>query len=119
MKNKSVTLEWYCLIYNWNSRKLEPINILNDRLKENIIKTIKSKSKNKYLSITNLRELEIFLDREFRYYYSARREAEFVVGDLNSRDTSQLIKVDVYQQIEPNLKVITEYVNNKLQLNLN
>ena len=49
------------------------------------------------------------------YDYWGKAECEFFISGLFGDDCE---KVDLWKQIEPNLDIITEYVNQKCDLNL-
>lgn len=62
--------------------------------------------------------LQKFIEDKFRYYYWAKCEWEFVAIDWPYRDTikeSRPVKIDVYDQLKPNIPVITDIVWNYIE----
>ena len=49
------------------------------------------------------------------YDYWSKTESEFYISDLHGDDYE---KIDIWRQIEPNLDLIVEYVNSKMELGL-
>ena len=108
MKIKTSKLEWYVLDWDDNNKKVKHINIL-EGLAEELAKEVKSgKVHNKSI----LRE---YLKTTLMYDYWSKAECEFFISGLSSGDDCE--KVDLWKQIEPNLDIITEYVNQKCDLN--
>ena len=60
--------------------------------------------------ITNKSELKKFIDRHFIYCYRFKCEWEFIVTGWPPKKDEKEIKVDVYQQLKPNIDVITDIV---------
>ena len=112
MKIKNIKLKWYAIRYDMNTDKIEYFNVLSETITENIIKNIKNKK------ITTLKKLKSFIDNEFTYYYWCRSEYEIAVSNLFEEDLEKAEKVDIYSQLKPNLDIITEYINYKMELNL-
>lgn len=108
MKRK-IKLKYYIIRWDWNENKVVKYNILGDDLIEDIYKKVKNKK------IQDSNELKNYLDREFKYYYWSKAEAEMIVSDLMERHGE---KIDMYRLIADNLDLLTEYINNKMQLNL-
>lgn len=58
-------------------------------------------------------QLEEFIIDKFRYHFWAKCEWEFIAIDWPHRDTidaSRPVKIDVFDQLEPNIPVITDIV---------
>jgi hypothetical protein len=104
---KKANLEWYVLNWDFNTKKVITYNIFTG-LTDEIIREIKNKR------VYNKSILREYLKTQFMYNYWSRAEYEFFVSDLHS-DKSE--KVDIWQQIEPNLNNIVDYVNIKMDLN--
>lgn len=100
-------MEWLVYYWNFNNKKLTSYNILTD----NLILEIEQKIENK--DICNRQELKEFLDNKFKYDYWSRAEWEIIVGDLYDHACQ---KVDVYEQIRPNLDTITDYLILKMNI---
>lgn len=63
-------------------------------------------------------QLQKFIENTFRYYFWAKCEWEFVAIDWPYRDTiekSRPVKIDVFDQLEPNIPVITDLVWNYIE----
>ena len=108
MKVKNVNLEWYVLRWDFNSKKVINYNILQWR-KEDIANEVRRKS------IYNKSILREYLKTTFMYDYWSKTECEFYVSDLHGDEYE---KIDIWRQIEPNLDLIVEYVNSKMELGL-
>ena len=108
MKVKNVNLEWYVLRWDVNAKKVVNYNILQWR-KEDIANEVRKKS------IYNKSILREYLKTVFMYDYWSKTECEFFISDLHGDDYE---KVDIWRQIEPNLDLIVEYVNSKMELGL-
>ena len=113
MKYKRINLEWNVLNWDNNLKKIKSINILDDDLKTIIYKKIRSKK------IKNYKELKEFLNRRFQYHYWSRCEYEIAIGSIFMKDIIEAEKIDVYDQIKINLDRITEYIINKMEIELN
>lgn len=122
MKVKNANLEFYAFYIDFNSKKVKRINILQN-LEVEIAKRIRSQNKN--LKIKNRDDLKKFLRSKFLYHYWSKCEMEYAIGDLficEGKNVTvdsireNLIKLDVWYQIEPNLDVITDYVIDKMNL---
>lgn len=108
MKVENVNLEWYVLRWDFNTKKVINYNILQWR-KEDIANEIRRKS------IYNKSILREYLKTTFMYDYWSKTECEFYISDLHGDDYE---KIDIWRQIEPNLDLIVEYVNSKMELGL-
>ena len=108
MKVKNVNLEWYVLRWDFNSKKVINYNILQWR-KEDVANEVRRKS------IYNKSILREYLKTTFMYDYWSKTECEFYISDLHGDDYE---KIDIWRQIEPNLDLIVEYVNSKMELGL-
>lgn len=108
MKVKNVNLEWYVLRWDFNTKKVINYNILQWR-KEDIANEVRRKS------IYNKSILKEYLKTTFMYDYWSKTECEFYISDLHGDDYE---KIDIWRQIEPNLDLIVEYVNSKMELGL-
>ena len=115
---KNVKLEWYAMDYNWNKREVEFINVLRSDLVERIQNGMKKKDFSIDKKIENLRDLKTVVQRELMYHFWAKAEYEITVGDLFPKTIEELEKISVYDQLEPNLDRIVEYINNAMELGL-
>ena len=109
MKVKNINLEYYVLVYDWNSKKIENYNVMRILNLETIHKKILKRE------ISNYIDLKEYLRKEFMYRFWSKREYEVLVGDLNfDKDTFE--KIDAYRQIEMNLDLIVKYVIDEMQI---
>lgn len=63
-------------------------------------------------------QLQEFIEDKFRYHFWAKCEWEFVAIDWPYRDTikeSHPVKIDVYDQLKPNIPIITDIVWNYIE----
>lgn len=60
--------------------------------------------------IKEKKDLKKFINSHFRYHYWGKCEWEFIVQDWPTHFNSKDIKVDVYEQLKPNIDLITDIV---------
>lgn len=106
-------MEWYVLNYNFNSKKIEPINIFNYG---NFLKDIKEIYKEYIERKEDIEFFENKINSELLYYFWSKREYEISVGDLFEKDLEKYEKIDVYYQVKMNFKVFIEYLLNNISI---
>lgn len=106
-------MEWYVLNYNFNLKKIEPINIFNYG---NFLKDIKEIYKEYIERKEDIEFFENKINSELLYYFWSKREYEISVGDLFEKDLEKYEKIDVYYQIKMNFKVFIEYLLNNMSI---
>ena len=104
MMKKYDNLVYYAFRYDWNSHSMVKTNILRDDFFEKLEKHLKQRKEP--VTKESIKEL---LDSNLKYHYWSRREYEIQVGDLWA-PIEDMKKVDVYQQVAPNLDVIVDYI---------
>ena len=109
MRIKKANLEYKAIIYDWNSHSLRYINVLGERLKNDIIKLIKSGD------VYDRETLKNCVTRLLKYYYWSKREYEIAVGDLGCKE-DEMFKIDVWYQLEPNIGHIIDHIIKELDL---
>lgn len=107
MKIKTSKLEWYVLNWNNNEKKMKPINILSG-VAEDLAKEVKSGS------VHNKSILREYIKTYLMYNYWSKVEYEFFASDMCGMNYE---KISAWQQIEPNLDIIVDYINKKCDLN--
>jgi hypothetical protein len=110
MRIKNVKLKWNVMFYDRNKKDVVKYNILNDNFKDELVKNIRSKK------ITNYNELKEYFNKYARYCYWSKSECEMAVGDLFVKSIDDLVKVDIYYQIEMNIDNIISYLINELKI---
>lgn len=117
--------EYYVLNYDFNRKKVINFNIfqnwvVNNRVEKEIRKYLRAPSKYKYIK----QYKNEYLDREEIAIYGfealcaeinsiikwqewGRREYEISVGDAFEEDLSKYKKIDCYQQVKPNIEMVT------------
>lgn len=108
MKIKNSNLKWYVLQWGSNEHKVKSVNILAGRA-EDIAREVRSGR------VHNKSILREYLKTALMYDYWSKAECEFFVSDLCGMEYE---KVDIWKQLEPNLDIITDYVNSKMELEL-
>lgn len=106
-------MEWYVLNYNFNLKKIEPINIFNYG---NFLKDIKEIYKEYIKRKEDIEFFENKINSELLYYFWSKREYEISVGDLFEKDLEKYEKIDVYYQVKMNFKVFIEYLLNNISI---
>lgn len=113
MRRKGFKLEYYAMCYDYDSKYVKNFNIFYQVIVDNLVKNLVKKKINNYY------ELYDFLTKEFMYHFWSKAEYEILVSSLHNiyvKDTSYIQKIDVYEQIKPNLDLICEHVINELKL---
>ena len=101
------------MYYDFNARKIKRVNVIyEDTLKrlQDMVKKGKIKDRLQFRQC---------LRSEFMYRYWCKREWEISVGDLFEKDLSKYEKIDVYDQLEANLDVITDYIIRNMGITFN
>lgn len=106
-------MEWYVLNYNFNLKKIEPINIFNYG---NLLEEIKEIYKEYIERKEDIKFFENKINSELLYYFWSKREYEISVGDLFEKDLEKYEKIDVYYQVKMNFKVFIEYLLNNISI---
>lgn len=126
MAKRTKRPQFFALYKNFNNGKIEPYEVLGTIF--NSILTSKGTISDKKFYIWNKKwekvpvrtknQLQEFIDNQFRYYFWAKCEWEYIALDWPYRDTiddSRPVKIDVYDQLKPNLPVITDIVWNYIE----
>ena len=126
MKQKKERPQFFALYKDFNSGKIEKYDVLNVIF--NTIFTEKGTfntrsfhyfdKKCNVLPVRTKEQLEEFIKLELRYHFWGKCEWEFIAIDWQNRDTideSRPVKIDVYEQLEPNIPVITDLVWNYIE----
>lgn len=98
-------MEWYVLNYDFNKKQIIKFNIFNN---------IKFYSGVKEL-LENYTDIDDFvsgLTSLLRYCFWCKREYEISVGDAFENDLDKYIKLDIFEQVIPNVKVLAYYIIN-------
>ena len=126
MKQKKERPQFFAIYKDFNSGKIEKYDVLHVIL--NTIFTEKGTfttrsfhyldNKCNVLPVRTKEQLEEFIKLELRYHFWGKCEWEFIAIDWPNRDTideSRPVKIDVYEQLEPNIPVITDLVWNYIE----
>ena len=126
MKQKKERPQFFALYKDFNSGKIEKYDVLNVIF--NTIFTEKGTfntrsfhyfdKKCNVLPVRTKEQLEEVIKLELRYHFWGKCEWEFIAIDWPNRDTideSRPVKIDVYEQLEPNISVITDLVWNYIE----
>lgn len=70
------------------------------------------------LPVKTWTDLKQFLIYNLKYLYAYKCEWEFIVSDWPTGKDGRPYKIDVYQQLEPNIDVITDIVWEQIKDNL-
>ena len=97
-------LEWYVLRLDFNTGKLVKYNVFS---KEDVDTIRRLRKLGKIQHPADLRE---WLKTRFMSQYWSRTEYEMLVSPLFKKTDEQEIKIDIWDQLEPNLDNITKYV---------
>jgi hypothetical protein len=118
--------QFFAMKKDFNTGEVRPYDVLE--VVFDSILTTKGTIKNKDFYILDKKwdmvpvrtkeQLQKFIENTFRYYFWAKCECEFIVIDWPYRDTideSRPVKIDIFQQLEPNIPVITDLVWNYIE----
>ena len=98
-------MEWYVLNYDFNKKQIVKFNIFNN---------IKFYSGVKELleDYTDIDDFVSGLTSLLRYCFWCKREYEISVGDAFENDLDKYVKLDIFEQVIPNVKVLAYYIIN-------
>ena len=98
-------MEWYVLNYDFNKKQIIKFNIFNN---------IKFYSGVKELleDYTDIDDFVSGLTSLLRYCFWCKREYEISVGDAFENDLDKYVKLDIFEQVIPNVKVLAYYIIN-------
>lgn len=121
--------KFYALRKDFSDGKVRPYDVL-DVVFDDILTergTIRKKSfyifddDLKLIPVKTKEQFAKFIKNTLRYYFWGKCECEFIAIDWPYRDTidnSRPVKIDIYEQLEPNLSIITdlawEYIEPKV-----
>ena len=124
--SKSKRPQFFVIYKDFNDGKMKPYDVLGVIF--DCILNSKGAIKNKEfhiydkdwhrVSVRTKEQLQKFIESEFRYHFWAKSEWEFVAIDWPYGDTineSRPVKIDVFDQLEPNIPVITDLVWNYIE----
>jgi len=103
-KVKKLNLKWYALIHHYDKEKLDPYNVLYEDMVYDVDKVIDNT--NDYEKIKY--EVSSWLSWMFR----SRTEYEWIASQWTGKEFEE--KIDIYDQVIPNIDVLTEYLILKL-----
>ena len=126
MKQKKERPQFFAIYKDFNSGKIEKYDVLNVIFNTIFTErgTFNTRSfhcfdkKCNVLPVRTKEQLEEFIKLELRYHFWGKCEWEFIAIDWPNRDTideSRPVKIDVYEQLEPNIPVITDLVWNYIE----
>lgn len=126
MKKNNKRPQFFAVYKDFNDGKMKPYDVLypvfNDMFtaKGEISKKHFFILDNKWnrVDVRTKEQCAKFVEQELRYYFWSKCEWEFVAIDWPHRDTidnSRPVKIDVYDQLEPNLPVIADMVWNYIE----
>lgn len=106
-------IKYYAMYYDFNAKEIRKTNVIHEDTLKRLQDMVK---KGKIKDRLQFREC---LRGEFMYRYWCKREYEISVGDLYEEDLNKYEKIDVYDQLEANMDVITDYVIREMGITFN
>ena len=112
---------FYAINWDYNNGKSYKVNVLSYII-DDIVKELESTNKHDITPIKSYDSFRIRVRSNLIYYFWSKREWEIAVGDLPSsysdkdKYINSLEKISVYDQIEPNLDFIVDYLWNTLEV---
>lgn len=117
--------QFFAMYKDFNNGKMKPYDVLGvvfDSIltsKGGIKKDFHTYDKHwNRIPVRTKEQLQKFIEDTFRYCYWAKCEWEFIAIDWPYGDTidkSRPVKIDVFEQLEPNIPVITDLVWNYIE----
>lgn len=108
-------LEWYVLNYDFNKKQVENFNIFrSSRFLDCLKETLEH--------FKNTNDYKMFkeeLKTDLMYSFWSKREYEISVGDAFEEDLSKYEKIDIYDQVLPNLDNLAMYLIQKIFVEIN
>ena len=123
--------QFFALYKDFNSGKMKTFDVLKCVFNSILTTNGEIRKKDFYIldddhwervEVRTKEQCKKFIDQTFRYHFWAKCEWEFIALDWPYRNTindSRPVKIDVYDQLEPNLQVITELVWNYIEPKVN
>jgi len=123
---KNVKPQFFAQYKDFNSGKIESFDVLQV-IFDSIFNSKGGISKKNFfildekwnrVAVRTKEHLKKYLEQEFRYHFWAKCEWEFICIDWPHRDTikdSRPVKIDVFDQLKPNIPVITDLVWNYIE----
>lgn len=109
----SKEIKYYAIHYDFNAKEIRKTNVIHEDILKSLQDMVK---KGKIKDRIQFREC---LRSEFMYRYWCKREWEISVGDLYEEDLNKYEEIDVYDQLEANLDVITDYIIREMGITFN
>lgn len=106
-------IKYYAMYYDFNAKEIRKTNVIH----EDTLKSLQDMVKKG--KIKDRLQFKECLNGEFMYRYWCKREWEISVGDLYEKDLNKYEKIDVYDQLEDNLDVITDYIIRNMGITFN
>ena len=118
--------QFFAMYKDFNDGKLKPTDVLHVVLDPILNSKGGIKNKEFYIydkkwnrvPVRTKEQLKEFITDKFRYHFWAKCEWEFIAIDWPYGDTidkSRPVKIDVFDQLEPNIPVITDLVWNYIE----
>lgn len=104
------TMKWNCFAWNFNTDKLYWFNVLNDDLLKDIEATYKAKR------TTNRADFSEVVKRWAMWHYWSKCEWEVIITDWPKYNNEY--KMDVFEQLEANWEIFTDYLIKGLELDI-
>lgn len=126
MKKTNKRPQFFAMYKDFNNGKIKPYEvlgvvfdtILNSRGGINKKNFFILDNKWNKVDVRTKEQCEKFIEQEFRYHFWSKCEWEFICIDWPYRDNidnSRPVKIDVFDQLEPNIPVINELVWNYIE----
>ena len=113
MKKKE--MKWYAFYHDSNNDKIVKTNVIREDLINEIKKSMKKPDFRIGHIVNSLEDLREIVKGNLMYHYWSKCEYEMIVKGLFGDEE---YKVSIYDQLEPNLDRIVEYISKEMRLNL-
>ena len=114
VKKGKLKLEWYTFNHDFNTKEIYNFNVLQQGYILDLIRMIEDK----YYNVHDFNSLKECVDRWANYHFNHKTEHEvfaiYLRGWFDDEDKST--KLSVYDQLKPNLDILTKYINDNLKI---
>lgn len=124
MKNK---INFYVLYKDFNTGEMTTYDVMptlynsifNSKGKFSKSFSFYDKENHDYRRVKTINELRTFIENHFRYHYWSKCEWEFIVSDWPPTKENRSVKIDVFDQLKPNIDLITNIVWEQIKTKIN
>lgn len=121
-------ISFYVLYKDFNNGQMTPYDVMPS-LYGSIFNSNGSLSKKNFYicddktfkrrNIKDKKDLKKFVNSHFMYHYWSKCEWEYIASDWPPKKDNREVKIDVYQQLKPNIDLIVDIIWEQIKNKLN